>query len=134
MARYDALCNECEAQFEFVASVAAYREVPPCPLCNGTARRIITQAPQGFVKGKFEAFKSPIDGSVIATASDLQEHNKRNNVVNIHDGYDEAKVLKGDFGAPEPDNNAEEVARDVQEAIHDVTHGYVPTIGVQDDD
>jgi len=134
MARYDAQCNQCEAQFEFIASVAAYRDVPPCPLCNSTARRVMLSAPRGFVKGKFDAFVSPVDFSVISTERDLAEHNKRNGVVNIQEGYSEEKVLKGDFGQKKEENNVKEVADDVQQAIHDVTHGYVPTIGVQEDD
>jgi len=134
MAKYDAQCNECDVQFEFSSSIAQYKDVPPCPLCNGTARRIILAAPQGFVTGKFDPFKSPVDGSVIRTTNDLAEHNKRNGVVNIHDGYSEEKVLKGDFGAKKPESNTKEVTKDIHEAIHDVTHGYKPTIGVQEDD
>jgi hypothetical protein len=91
-------------------------------------------APRGFVKGKFDAFVSPVDFSVISTERDLAEHNKRNGVVNIQEGYSEEKVLKGDFGQKKEENNVKEVADDVQQAIHDVTHGYVPTIGVQEDD
>ncbi len=91
-------------------------------------------APMGMVKGKFDPFISPVDHSVISTERDLSEHNKRNGVVNIQEGYSEEKVLRGDFGQKRPDNNVKEVADDVQQAIQDVTHGYKPTIGVQEDD
>lgn len=134
MAKYDAQCNECDVQFEFSATISSYRDVPPCPLCNGVARRIILAAPQGFVKGKFDAFMSPVDGSVISNSNDLSEHNKRNGVVNIQEGYSEEKVLKGDFGQKRQDNNVVEVSKDIQEAIHDVSHGYKPTIGAQEDE
>lgn len=133
MAKYDAQCTHCDTQFEYVARIAERDDIPECPLCSHAARRIILQAPQGFVKGKFDAFMSPVDGSVIRTATDLVEHNKRNGVVNIQEGYSEEKVLKGDFGQKKPENNVAEVASDVQEAIHDVTHGYKPIIGVDDD-
>ena len=37
----------------------------------------------GFaIHGVFEPFKSSVDGTVISTAKQLREHNKRNNVVN----------------------------------------------------
>lgn len=134
MALYDARCGACDTEFEFRCSIDKREDVPPCPLCGALAARIILQAPGGFVRGKFDAFVSPVDMSVISTQRDLQEHNKRNGVVNIQEGYSEEKVMKGDFGRTKEENKVKEVANDVQEAIHDVTHGYKPTIGVQDDD
>lgn len=35
-----------------------------------------------FVHGDIESFVSPVDGSVISDRKQLEEHNKRNNVVN----------------------------------------------------
>lgn len=134
MAKYDAQCNWCDTQFEYSARIDSREDVPNCPLCGYHARRVILAAPQGFVTGKFEAFKSPVDGSLVRSARDLAEHNTRNGVVNIQEGYSEEKVLKGDFGQKKSTNNVKEVAQDVQQAIHDVTHGYKPIIGVQEDD
>lgn len=134
MAKYDAQCSKCDNQFEFTARIEFYNDPPECPLCSGPTRRIILQAPQGFVTGKFDPFKSPVDGSVIHNTNELQEHNKRNSVVQIQEGYSEDKVLKGDFGQKKSTNNVKEVADDIQEAIHDVTHGYKPIIGAQDED
>jgi putative FmdB family regulatory protein len=134
MAKYDAQCKNCDTQFEFTARMEFYNDPPECPLCAGPTRRIILAAPQGFVKGKFDAYVSPVDLSIISTEKDLQEHNKRNGVVQIQEGYSEAQVLKGDFGRPKEENNVKEVASDVQEAIHDVTHGYKPIIGAQDEE
>lgn len=134
MALYDARCGACDNQFEFRSPIALREDVPPCPLCGAMAARIMLTAPGGFVKGKFDAFVSPVDFSVISTESDLSEHNKRNGVVNIQEGYSEEKVLRGDFGKKKEENNAKEVAGDIQEAIHDVTHGYKPTIGAEDDE
>lgn len=134
MALYDARCGACDNQFEYRCAIEVRADVPPCPLCGALAVRTIVQAPQGFVKGKFDAYMSPVDGSVISTEHDLAEHNKRNSVVQIQEGFDEAKVLKGDFGAPKPEPDVKDIAADIQEAIHDTTHGYKPTIGVQDDD
>lgn len=134
MAKYDAQCNNCDVQFEFSARIEFYNDPPECPLCSGPTRRVILAAPQGFVTGKFEAFRSPVDGSIVRSSRDLSEHNTRNGVVNIHDGYSEEKVIKGDFGQKKSTNNVKEVSEDVQQAIHDVTHGYKPIIQVQEDD
>jgi putative FmdB family regulatory protein len=134
MAKYDAQCSACDNKFEFSARIEFYNDPPECPLCSGPTRRIILAAPQGFVKGKFEPFKSSVDGSLITTARDLEEHNKRNRVVNIHDGYSEEAVIKGSFSAPKEEKHAEDIAEDIQAAIHDVTNGYTPIIGVQEDD
>jgi hypothetical protein len=35
-----------------------------------------------LVRGKFAAFVSPVDGSLISNQKQLDDHNKRNNVVN----------------------------------------------------
>lgn len=134
MATYDARCGACDNQFEYRCAIAVRADVPPCPLCGALAARTILHAPQGFVKGKFEPYMSPVDGSVISTAQDLAEHNKRNSVVQIQEGFDEAKVLKGDFGAPKEEKNDKDIAEDIQKAVYDVTHGYTPIIGVQEDD
>lgn len=133
MAKYDAQCANCETQFEYIAKIDNRNDVPPCPLCGALAARIMLQAPRGFVKGKFDAFMSPVDGTVINCAKELLEHNKRNGVVNIQEGYSEEKVLKGDFGNKKEEKNVKEVSSDITEAIHDVTHGYKPIIGVDDD-
>lgn len=134
MAKYDAQCKSCDTQFEFTARIEFYNDPPECPLCAGPTRRIMLQAPAGFVTGKFDAFFSPVDGSIIHNARELAEHNKRNSVVNIQEGYSEEKVLKGDFGAPEKEKSSEDINKDVHEALHDVSQGYKPIIGVQDDD
>lgn len=134
MALYDARCGACDTQFEYRCAIEARADVPPCPLCGALAARTIAHAPLGFVKGKFDAFMSPVDGSVIANEHDLIEHNKRNSVVQIQEGYSEEKVLKGDFGAPKAEPDVKDIANDIQEAIHDTTYGYKPIIGAQDED
>lgn len=134
MAKYDAQCCKCDNQFEFQARIEFYNDPPECPLCGGETRRIILAAPQGFVKGKFESFLSPVDGTVINNARELAEHNKRNSVVNIQEGYSEEKVLRGDFGAPEKENTAEDISKDVGEALRDLNNGYKPIVKGADDE
>lgn len=41
-----------------------------------------------YISGSFEAFKSPIDGSIISDPSKLREHNRRHKVADIRE-YDE---------------------------------------------
>jgi hypothetical protein len=50
-------------------------EMVPCDA--GAVRRDSGAA----IHGKFEPFKSPVDGSVISTNKQLRDHNERNNVV-----------------------------------------------------
>lgn len=90
----------------------------------------------GFVKGNDSAFRSPVDGSIINSQRALREHNARNNVVNLHDGYDEATIVAGAFGnkgvanvKPDP----KDIAKDIYEAYQRVDNGYKPVIGVDED-
>lgn len=130
---YQAQCTNCDAQFDYRATVSACMDVPPCGLCNAPARKVILQAPVGYVTGKFEPFKSIVDGSIITTQNDLTEHNKRNNVVNIQDGYSEKQVLDGSFAKKEVKNEKQDIARDMLESVHDLNQGYKPTVGADDD-
>lgn len=134
MPRYEAQCLNCEAGFDYIAPVSEYDHVPDCPLCGWRARKVISSAPTSFVKGRFEPFKSMVDGTVIRNQKDLEEHNRRNEVVLIRDGYDEAAVkdLPNRRKPVEIDKN--ELAHDVGAAIHAVTNGYRPTVQVQDDE
>lgn len=126
MPTYQAECLACGNQFEYASSIHRCLDVPHCPLCQKTARKVILSAPLGFVTGKFDAFVSPVDGSVIRNQRELQNHNERNGVVNIQDGYSEDKVLKGDFSVKEEKLDPNERKRDIAEAIHDLEHGYKP--------
>ncbi len=54
-----------------------------------------------IVKGNFEPFKSMVDGSLISTQRDYDNHNKRNNVVNAAEfddkHYADAAQKRADF-------------------------------------
>lgn len=133
MPTYDAQCCECDAQFSYVASIADCLNVPNCELCNGVAKKMIFSAPKGFVKGKFEAYKSIVDGTIISTASDLAEHNRRNGVVNLNDGWSEEAIRSGNIGEKKVENHKEDIAGDMAESIHKLNQGYRPTVGADDD-
>jgi hypothetical protein len=125
---YEAECEGCGLPFDYVASVKDYQIVPPCPACAAPARKVVRTAPMGVVTGKFEPFRSTVDGSLIQNQHDLKEHNRRNGVVNLNDGYSEEKLISGDFGQKKPTETIKDKAQDVIEAIHAVKAGYKPEV------
>lgn len=133
MPTYDARCYKCQYVIEYVRSMAECHDTPDCPRCGGGTEKVILTAPQGFVKGSIEPFYSMVDGSLINSQHALSEHNKRNNVVNIHDGYSEERVLAGDYIKPPERNEKADIVGDLKEAIHKVEHGYKPLKQVQED-
>lgn len=126
MPTYQARC-ECGNSFEYVSRVATCDLVPDCDQCGKPAQKVILSAPYGVVFGRFDTFQSPVDRSVIRTARELTEHNKRNNVVSLHDGYTEERIKKGDYIKPHAFDKKER-KKDVAEAIHMVRNGYKPEI------
>jgi hypothetical protein len=89
----------------------------------------------GVVRGKFDAFRSTVDGSLITGDRALREHNARNGVVNLHEVYgaDAAspdKVARKNTMKTDVDS----LAREVYEATQQVAAGYKPTVEVCDDD
>lgn len=47
-----------------------------------------------FVRGDVEPFVSPVDGSLIGSASQLREHNRRNGVVSMDDWGNQSEYVK----------------------------------------
>ncbi len=133
MPSYDSRCRDCGKLSMYVSTVANCHTVPPCSYCGGAASKVIITAPRGYVKGNFDAFKSPVDGSIITGHRALEEHNKRNQVANLHDGYEEAKVVAGDFGRVEAKPDKKDIAADIAESIHKVKEGYKPLIAGEAD-
>lgn len=130
---YEALCDRCGALVDYHRRVADALETPECPKCGGQTRKVIMSAPQSFVKGRFEPFKSIVDGSIICTQRDMDEHNKRNGVVCVADGYSDEDVKAGKMGGPKPKLSHKERVSDIQESIHDLQNGYKPNIGAEDE-
>lgn len=128
--KYDAICMSCVQTFEYFSSIEERNNVPACPECAGSdVRKVILAAPQGCVKGKFEPFKSTLDGTIISSNRELVEHNRRNNVQLLGDGYSNDDILNGKIGQQEqkgPDKK--EIARDIYEAIKLCESGYKPVI------
>lgn len=132
MPSYDSRCNDCGRADLYVSTLDNRHIVPNCTHCGGKAHKVILTAPKGYVKGNFDAFRSPVDGSVISTSRALSEHNTRNQVVNLHEGYDDAKIVAGDFSREASGPDKKDIAVDVAKSIQKINDGYKPVIGVTD--
>lgn len=100
-----------------------------CPDCGAKLKQWVTSCHIGGGTKPFEAFKSPVDGSVITSKAALAEHNRRNNVVNIHDGYSEKEILgvtKKDIYKEINKDNDKQVKQDVAKSVNMLNNGYVP--------
>lgn len=90
----------------------------------------VLSAPRVLLHTKpFEAFKSPVDGSIISNSHELREHNKRNNVVQLHEGYDEKGVqnlTKIDYQKAKDAETAKDLRDDMQKAVTKLEQGYKP--------
>jgi hypothetical protein len=91
----------------------------------------VFSAPKGYVRGKFEPFKSTVDGTVIASHRDMQEHNKRNGVVCVADGYSDEKVRSGQITQAVKKEKSD-VAADLGQALIQVREGYKPEVMYED--
>lgn len=128
--KYDAICMSCVSTFEYYRPVAERNNVPPCPACAGVdVRKIILAAPQACVVGKFEPFKSSVDGTIISTNRELAEHNRRNGVCLLGEGYSNDDILNGKIGQQEVKGQSKkEIAQDIYDAIKKCESGYKPVI------
>lgn len=133
---YECQCPDCDMTAEYLRPVEERLDTPTCPACDVRMEKRIFSSPKGFMRGKFEPFRSTVDGTIIANHRDMVEHNKRNGVECLADGYSNEKVLSGDFGKREmtPITSAKELADDVMSAAIQVRDGYKPTKQVQEDD
>lgn len=123
---YEGCCGK--ASLERVCSYGAYCADPSflCPQCGRQLQQVLT-CPRLISTKAFEPFKSPVDGSIIATQHDLAEHNKRNNVVNLHDGYDEAGVQSMTKRDWTPPSDIKDLKKDMETSIQKLEDGYKPT-------
>lgn len=96
--------------------------------------KAILTAPSGFVKGEIQPFKSVVDGSVISTQRELNEHNIRNNVVCLSDGYSEEVIKSGNFGKKKSHDEAKNIKEDMIQSIQKLNDGYKPKLEVQENE
>jgi hypothetical protein len=95
----------------------------------------VFSVPMGYMKGRFDPFRSTVDGSVISTQRDMDEHNKRNGVVCMADGYSDETVRSGAFGrkASQHVTDKNELRDDLAHAAMLVRDGYKPNVEVHDE-
>lgn len=132
MPTYNAQCEICDAVVDYTRPVAECMNTPEC--CGKGMKKVILTAPKGYVFGKFDAFVSPVDGSVIRGKRELQEHNKRNNVVSMADGYSDEQIKRGEIAPKQKVLSKKELQQDIAEAYSMVRDGYKPTKEVLDED
>jgi len=84
---YESECTQCGAQQDYLRPVSQCLDTPMCVVCGIRMAKRVFSAPMGYLKGNFAPFKSTVDGSLISTHRDMVEHNKRNGVVCLADGY-----------------------------------------------
>lgn len=107
-----------------------------CPKCGKALKQWIT-APRLSLKTKsFEPFRSPVDGSIITSESSLREHNRRNDVVNVHEGYTEAAYLNKvneDLFAGINKEASKDISAEVHQSINMLNNGHVPEVAPEGD-
>lgn len=127
--KYDAICLTCTHQYDYVRPIAERMNVPPCPACaSEDVRKIVVNAPLGCVTGKFDAFKSQVDGTIIRNKRELEEHNRRNNVCLLGEGYSNDDILDGKCCEKEAVPDKKDLAKDIVEAIRKCEAGYKPIV------
>jgi len=130
--RYDAICLKCAHTYDYFRPIADRAMVPECPECgSGEARKVILSAPNSFFKGgvRFEPFKSNLDGTIISCNKDLEEHNKRNNVTLLGEGYSNEDILAGKCGQQGPVlPDKRDINKDLVESIRKCEAGYKPVV------
>jgi DNA-directed RNA polymerase subunit RPC12/RpoP len=134
---YPYKCSRCGAGYDRVCSLDEYERNPGIPcLCGADMGRVIT-APRVLLHTKpFEPFKSPVDGSIVSSRRELQEHNKRNSVVNTHDGYDEQTILgwtQKDYQKPLDEERKKDLKDDMRKAVQKLEEGYTPHPASEDE-
>lgn len=127
---YESHCHVCNIYYEYQASIDNHSDAPTCTVCGNKTKQCIRTAPVGFVKGggaaDFQPFKG-VDGTVIDSQLKLDEHMRKHNLVNLHEGYSEDKILAGDL-KPKVDKKkvGKEIKEDTVAALKKVEAGYVP--------
>lgn len=133
---YEGCCGDSATERR--CRLAEYEADPTfaCPRCGRQLKQRIT-APRYLNKtGEFKAFKSPVDGTIITSETGLREHNRRNNVVNVHDGYDEKAYLgmvNRDLHAAGEAERRKDARADAVKAVEMVEQGYVPEVAPDED-
>lgn len=139
MAIYTYRCPVCDRREEVVQSIASYCEAPRVPTCkhsgaDGLVRpmameRYLTPTLFTCDATNFPAFKSTIDGEVIASRSQQKEHMAKHGVVLFDD-------MKGEFEAKRKEiqkSFTADLKTDLVESIHKLDAGHKPNVIKQEE-
>ena len=77
-----------------------------------------------YISGNFEAFKSPIDGSIISCRSQLRTHNKKHGVTDIRDYSEEHFESHRERRENETIGNTKQAQNERKQLCHDVLKHY----------
>ncbi len=78
MPKYESLCNECGAEFEYITTISDRNNTPIC--CGKNTEKRIFTAPLGQVDYQpWEAYESPASGKIITSKRERMEDMKRTN-------------------------------------------------------
>ena len=125
---YTGLCIECEAVADYIRPVDERLDTPPCRVCGSEISLAILTPPKTFVRGRFQAFRSTVDGTIIDSHRAMDEHNKRNGVVCLADGYSNESILAGLPQKKAEKLDTKELMQDIAEAAIHVRDGYKPEV------
>lgn len=124
MAIYSYKCVECGKGQEVWQSISSYSVAPKVPECHGPMRRELTFPMVTFDTAPWAAFRSPIDGAVITSRAERNEHMAKHGVV----PYDE---VAPDFERKRKERQKAATADlkdDLIAAVHKVEAGYKPQV------
>jgi hypothetical protein len=125
---YEATCEECGTDYEYIRPHTACYDTPTC--CGGATRKVIRTSPTVYVSGEFKPFTSHVDGSIISNKREFAEHNARNDVVSVGDMYTKDELMNA---KPKVEtSHIEDVKTDLVEAYQMVKQGYKPKMEMDD--
>lgn len=90
------------------------------PRVKKLPKKEVVKKKSAEVANSFEAFKSPIDGSIISDPSKLREHNKRHEVTDIRDYGEDHFKKRGVEMHNEKIGNTEQARHERRKICHDV--------------
>lgn len=122
MAIYTYRCMQCDRKAEVIQSIRSYCEAPQIPLCHGPMERYLTKPLVTFDTAPWASYKSPIDGSVITSRREQNEHMARHGVVLLDDIKPDIERNRKHLEK----TRAAQLKNDVIEAVKKVEAGYKP--------
>lgn len=129
MAIYTYHCPECHKRAEVVQSIKAYCVAPDKPVCcDGPMERYLTPVMTNMDTAPWDAYKSPIDGTVIDSRAKRNEHMAKHDVVM----FDEVKPDVERARKRIAKEQATERRTDIIESVKMAQAGHKPRLEVAD--